>query len=274
MPDTVDIDEQVHRFDDIECVIANVERFKLKIGAGANTFTSLKVTETLGTIGGVGTSSVAGAGAASWAFGPSWLAAALGASPPIALVVGAAAAAGGVYYGVTSLHKRYYGTRVEAVPKFINSQIDVLGASFLDLVGSLALKVAAIDGYIHPAEREAIHDYFTAEWGYNPAYVTQALNFMEETTEDLRLTDITGSISEFIDQNPDCDFEKVRRGLGLLLTEIAEADGKIDEREEMAVERITSALEQRNPTFDSIKRALTGSKLGITNAAGVFRKKK
>lgn len=58
-----------------------------------------------------------------------------------------------------------------------------------------------------------------------------------------------------------------------MLTEIAEADGKFDEREEMAIERIVAALDQEVSTYSSIKRAAAVPVAGIASAAGWVRGK-
>lgn len=72
---------------------------------------------------------------------------------------------------------------------------------------------------------------------------------------------------------PDRDFSKVQNGLNALLPEIAEADGKLDKREEMAIERIIAVLEQENSTYSSIKRAASLPITGISSAAGWIKGK-
>ena len=267
------IEEQVHCFDAIDRVIANEERFKARIGAGASAFASLRVADMLSEYWAVGGAAGTGAGAASWALAPSWLAAAFGATTPVGLVVGAAAVAGGAYFGVNRLFRTYYVSRVDEIPRFLNSPIDILGASFFDLVGSLAMKVAAIDGHIHQQERRVISEYFVEEWGYDPDYTSRALDLLEKTVQEQRVSEMAATLADFARTNPDCDFSKIKMGLSALLIEIAEADGKIDEREEMAIERILAALDLEISTYSSIKRAAAAPVAGITSAAGWVRGK-
>lgn len=276
------IEEQVHNFDEIERVVANQERFKARIGTGASAFSSLRVADILRELWDVGGAAGTGAGVmaspaiASTFFAPSGVAAFFGlgvATTPVGWVIGAGAAAGGLFYGVNSLFRTYYGSRVDEIPRFLNTPIDVLGASFLDLVGSLAIKVAAIDGNIDARERKVIADYFIEEWGYDPDYTSRALDLLEETTDEQRVSEMAATLAEFARTNPDCDFSKIQKGLNALLTEIAEADGKLDEREEMAIERIVAALDQEISTYSSIKRAAAVPVAGITSAAEWVRGK-
>jgi uncharacterized tellurite resistance protein B-like protein len=270
------LEEQVHRFDGIQRVVANDEKFKARLGAGADTFTSLRVADLLNNAWGVGGAASSGAGIAASYLAPTGIAAllptsiasSLGLLTPVGWVVGAAAAAGGLYFGVNRLFRSYYGSRVEEIPRFLNSSIDVLGASFLDLVGSLAIKVAAIDDGVHDQERAVIREYFTDEWGFDPEYVHRALDLLEEKVDEQRISEMAGLLAEFARTNPDCDFAKIRAGLRELLTEISEADGSIDEREEMAIERIVGALDQEISTYRSVKRTIEAPVQGVRSAAG------
>lgn len=61
--------------------------------------------------------------------------------------------AGGTFYEVSRLFRSYAGRRVDEIPKFINTGLDVLATSALDLLGSLAIKVALMDGTFDATER-------------------------------------------------------------------------------------------------------------------------
>lgn len=273
------IEDRIESFDLVERVVENEDRFKAKVGAGAGVFTSLKMADLLGDLSKTGGFAGAGAGGGSLiasALAPKGVAALLTFfSPfsPVPYIVGASVASAGMFYGVTRLYRSYYGSRVEEIPRFLNTPIDVLGASFMDLVGSLAVKVAAIDGNIDQVERRVISEYFVDEWGYDPDYTSHALDLLEETTDEQRVSEMAATLAEFARTNPDCDFSKIQNGLKALLTEIAEADGKFDEREEMAIERIIAALDQEISTYSSIKRAAVMPLAGITSATSWVRGK-
>lgn len=271
------LEEQVHRFDAVQRVIANDEKFKARLGAGAGTFASLRAADLLRGIWNVGGAATTGATiaasstVASAFFAPGGVAAFLGlatAATPVGLVVEAGAAAGGPYFGVNRLFRTYYGSRVDEIPRFLNTSIDVLGATFLDLVGSLAVKVAAIDGKVEDSEREAIRSYFVDEWGVDAQYTKCALELLEEKATEQRINEMVKVLGEFARSNPDCDFAKTQKGLKELLTEISEADGKLDEREEMAIERIVGALDQEASTYNSVKRTLKAPVQGLGSAVG------
>lgn len=268
------LEEQIHSFDAVENVIANDVRFKSKLGIGADAFASMKAGKILQQIWDVGGVAATGAGAAASTtiagtfFGSFWTTIGLAtATTPIGWVIGAAAATGGAYYGVTRLFHSYSGSRVDVIPKFINTPIDVLGASLLDLLGSLAIKVAAIDGIIDTSERQSMRAFFVEEWGYDPVYVDSTFNLLEENADKSRLTEMTASLAEFAQANPDCRFSSIQSELIGLLQEIAEADGVLDEREEMAIERITNALAREASTLQSVKRTLYAPVEGAASAA-------
>ena len=267
-------EQQIHSFDEVKNVLSNQERFKIKLGIGSDAFASLKVGKFVGQLWDMGGAVGTGAGVAASQtvaatfFGSFWTTiGAATAVTPVGWVVGAAVVSGGAYYGVSRLFKSYAGSRMDEVPKFLNTGLDVLAASALDLLGSLALKVAAIDGHIDVSERAAMEDYFVEEWGYNPDYVQHALDVLQQNVDKSSLSEMANSLAEFSRQNPDCNFQAIQAELRKLLTEIAEADGHLDEREEMAIERIENALRERNSLFSSAGRVISGVASGMGNAA-------
>jgi uncharacterized tellurite resistance protein B-like protein len=241
--------EVLNRFEGVTEVVADSLRFKRKLAIGEDAYTSLKVGRVLYRIWDVGGVAAAGAGVASSSvvastfFASSGLLASIGigaafTATPIGWVVAAAVASGGAYYGVTRTLGRYAKSRVEVIPRFINSPIDQLGAALLDMMGTLALKVANIDGVIDPTERSAMRDYFISEWGFDPAYTERALDLLEEGALSHPLKQTTSAISRFVKDHPDCNAQAFYADLIALLREIAEADGKLDEREELAIDAI------------------------------------
>jgi uncharacterized tellurite resistance protein B-like protein len=268
-------EQQIHSFDEVKTVLANQERFKIKLGIGSDAFASLKVGKFVGQLwdmgGAVGTgaSLAASKSVAGIFFGSFWttLPFTAAAITPVGWVVGAAVVSGGAYYGVSRLFKSYAGSRMDEVPKFLNTGLDVLAASALDLLGSLALKVAAIDGHIDASERAAMEEYFVEEWGYAPDYVQHALDVLQQNVDKSRLSEMANSLAEFSRQNPDCNFQAIQAELRKLLTEIAEADGHLDEREEMAIERIENSLRERNSLISSTGRVFSEAASGMGNAA-------
>lgn len=241
------------RFEGVTEVVADSLRFKRKLAIGEDAYTSLKVGRALSTIWDVGGVAATGAGVASSSavastfFASSGILARIGigaafTATPIGWVVASAVVSGGVYYGVTRAIGRYAKSRVEVIPRFINSPIDQLGAALLDMMGTLALKVANIDGMIDPAERSAMRDYFVSEWGFNPTYTDRALALLEEGALSQPLKQTTSAIGHFVKDHPDCNAQAFYADLIILLREVAESDGKLDEREELAIDAIERAF--------------------------------
>ncbi|WP_449044573.1 TerB family tellurite resistance protein [Paracoccus versutus] len=270
--------EQIDQFDDVQRVIANDLKFKARLGIREDAFTSVKLSRIAGDLWDVGGAATTGAGIAQSGavagafFTKTGLMAALGfggaAVTPVGWVVAAALASGGAYYGVMRLFRGYEDSRVEVVPKFLNTPLDLLGSSLLDLMGALSLKIAAIDGETDPREIAVIRDYFIHDWGYDAIYVGHALMLLEENAEKSRLAEMTQALAAFVHANPDCKFTAIQQEIKVLLLEIAHADGKLDEREDMAIERILRALDEQNSVRASIGRAASGTVAAASSAAG------
>lgn len=196
------------------------------------------------------------------------------AATPIGWVIGAAVASGCAYYGVMRLFRGYGQSRVEAIPKFINTPVDLLGASLMDLLGAFALKVASMDGVVDEKEIDVIKQYFVAEWGYDAHYTESALKVLEENSERSRIAEMTKTFADFARSNPDCNFDAIRKELISLLTAIAEADGKIDEREELAIDKIAQILDQEASVLTSVGEvAAAPAKAGGWIARKIFGNK-
>lgn len=233
------------RFDGVGRVVAEPLKFKAKLAIGEDAFTSLQTARLVGDLWQVGTAATAGGLAASSSavattfFGGGWLAAlGIGAAvTPVGWVVGAAVASGAACYGVLRLYRGYEGTRVQKVPAFINTPIDVLGAALFDLMASLAIRVAREAEEVDDAERAAIADYFIAEWGLDPAYVAAALPVIERSAEGRSVDEIAEALAIYKRDNPDCNFDTLKAELLDFLTEIAAADGVLHDAELAAIAR-------------------------------------
>jgi len=261
----------IHRFDDVERVVADPIRFKLRLGIGEDAFASLKLKKFVQELWDVGGSAATGAAAAASPAVASTFFASTGsgaflsmiglgtaAATPVGWIIAAAVASGGAYYGVTRLFRGYSGSRVDTIPKFINTPIDLLGASLFDLIGALAVRLGHIDGEFVEAERDVIVRHFVSDWGFDPDYVEKALAVILADRNQQSLKDMARAIATFQLANPDCNPVTMRSELIGFLQDIAEADGILDEREELAIEKIDTIL--REETSYSFKNA--GKTLG------------
>jgi uncharacterized tellurite resistance protein B-like protein len=271
------ISQQADAFGEVAQVISDPLRFKRKLAIGEDAYTSMRVGKTLAQlwdVGGVaatGGSIAASTTVAGTFFASSgWLATiGLGAAAvtPVGWVIGAALATGGAYYGVTRLFKSYHGSRVDVIPKFINTPIDLLGASLMDMLAALSFKIALTDGEVTEPERVAIKDYFITEWGYDPNYASVALGVLEENAGQGTIKEMTASFGGFIHDNPDCNFTAIKEELIRFLREIAAADGILDEREEFAIEKVDALLREPLP-LESTVRAVASAPGDLVGFAG------
>jgi tellurite resistance protein len=243
-------------FASVDRVVADPVRFKLRLGIGEDAYTSLRLKNNvlkvwdIGSWGGTGAAVASSKVVASTFFAPTGFMALIGlgtAATPVGWVVAAAVTSAGAYYGVTRLFGRYAGSRVDTIPKFINTPIDVLGAALLDLMGGLAIRVAAIDGYIDNREIETIVDHFVADWGMDRDYVEQALSVFQANIAKATIKELAGELAKFMTANPDCNATAMSATLTAFLRDIATADGRIDEREDLAIDAIAGVIAQSEP---------------------------
>lgn len=240
-------------FASIDRVVADPVRFKLRLGIGEEAYASLRLKNNIlkvwdiGSWGGTGAAVASSKVVASTFFAPTGFMALLGlgtAATPVGWVVAAAVTSAGAYYGVTRLFGRYAGSRVDTIPKFINTPIDVLGAALLDLMGGLAIRVAAIDGDIDEREIETIVDHFVADWGIDRDYVEQALSVFRANIAKATIKELAGELARFQIANPDCNATAMSGTLTAFLRDIAMADGRLDEREDLAIDAIVAVMAQ------------------------------
>lgn len=258
--------QQIEDLNAVDLVVEDSNRFKIKLGIGEEAYTSLKMTKSLQSLWEVKGAASAGAAAAAspavaTAFfgGGGGFLSALGfgaaAATPVGWIMAAAVVSGGAYYGAMRLASSYSSSRVETIPKFINTPIDFLGATLFDMLSGLALKVADFAGEIDDNERSAIVDYFSEEWGLSKDYTTKALPLIESQIKSQSLKVIVKAFAEFQMDNPDCNPTTLRKDVRKFLEEIAHADGDFDEREELAIDTIERELSVHLSTQNQTLRA-------------------
>lgn len=258
-------DDILTGFEGVERVVADDLRFKLRLGIGDEAYTSIKLGKRLyklwdvSGVAATGAAAAASAPVASTFFAGGGLLSALGfgaaAVTPVGWVAAAAVATGGAYYGVTRLLNSYSDSRVQVIPTFINTPIDELGMSLLDLMGTLAVKLAEIDGHHDTRERDAIRDHLVGDWGYDPTYVERALDLLVANSGRQTLREATSALAEFKRSNPDCNYAAMHAELVRFLREVAAADGVLDEREEMAIEKIDAILAEAGSVSQAVRDA-------------------
>lgn len=250
-----------------DIVIVDPLRFKQRLRIGDDAYAILRAKKRLVDVWDTAGAAATGAGLASSSivagtfFAPTGLMATLGlagaAVTPIGWVVAAGVIAGGGYYGFAKLINTEAGSLSDTIPKFINTPIDILGAGLLDLYGALAVRVSAIDGDINQRELDAVLDHLVSDWGYDRAYADQTLKVLESNADQIRVKPVAFELAQFLDANPDCSAEIMQRELLEFLRELIQADGVIDEREDLALDAIESAFrDARRLTVEKAGRAV------------------
>ncbi len=268
--------------DDLECVVADSLKFKRKLRIGEDAYAILRAKKGIQSLYDVaGVAMTAGAAAASPIVAGTFFASSAGwlsiigigaATTPVGWVIAAAVATGGAYYGVSRLVRKQTDAMVDTIPRFINTPIDLLGMELFDLIGALAVRVASIDGDVDPAEREAIARHFVEEWGYDPAYVAQALEVLIANTGDVPIKGIAKALAEFQAASPDCNGAAMQAELLAFLRQVVEADGRLDEREELAMDGIEATFRaERTMTLGKVAKSV--SEFGGRAGAAVARLK-
>jgi uncharacterized tellurite resistance protein B-like protein len=171
----------------------------------------------------------------------------------------------------------YSSSRVETIPKFINTPIDLLGATLFDMMAGMALKVADFAGEIDNAERSSVIDYFVEEWGVSREYAVRALPLVEASISGKSLKNMAKSLADFQLDNPDCNPSVMRGDIMKLLEEISYADGSLDEREELAIETVERQLSEHLSVQSQIIRntskyagAASGLAQNAAQSAGAY----
>lgn len=228
-----------------ENVLANPLAFKAKLAIGEDAYKSLKYGKGLQGIWdslGIGATAAGIAKTATVAkligSKAGWFAAlGFGAfKTPILVVALAAVGSTAAYVGVMRLVRNYSSQRVDVIPKFINTPLDVLAVSIFDLLAPMALKVACADGVKSLSEQELIVEYFVNDWGYSQDYVEQSLEVIDGQISDLKVEQLLTPITDFIRENPDCNQAEIAKGIVEFLKEIVEVDGIINEDEARILE--------------------------------------
>ena len=208
----------MNRYEEPVEVIAHELIFKGRLGIGEEAYKFLKLSNNLSTFieslnagvtaSGVAASSVvAGALFPATGFGSALAAIGIGAGAvtPIGWVVGAGLAAGGAYFGVRKLLGSTKAKMVDVIPKYINTPLDLIGVELLHRLLPLGLKIASADGRIIDSEVGAIADHYEKDWGYSRDFVIKTIEEMKEDVESISYEELAKSLSDYCDENDDCD---------------------------------------------------------------------
>jgi uncharacterized tellurite resistance protein B-like protein len=126
------------------------------------------------------------------------------------------------------------------------------------------VRLAHIGGRFDETERAAIVGIFVEDWGYDPAYVDQALTVLAAGRRQQDVKEIAQALAEFQIANPDCNPAAMRAEMIGLLRRIAEADGTVDEREDLAIEAVEARRRRRcRCAMGQVRQGRAGENRGI-----------
>lgn len=223
-------DNPVVVFDGVTQVVAEPLRFKAKLAIGENAYKSLRminrtreIWDVLGAAGG----GAALAKAAAMGLGA--------AATPVGWIAIAALASGGACYGLYRWLGNTKGERVIEIPKFLNTPLDTLGLALFDLIAPLALRLAAVDGAIEPAERAALAAHLVDDWGLDAGFVARAIERIEPGVMQGSVDEMAAELSAFLHANPDCNHRAIATDVGQFLRRLLEAGGPLTSAEEAAL---------------------------------------
>ena len=253
----------------VEKVIQDPLRFKLKLDIGEDAYTSLKLKKHFLDSVDAATGATTGVAVAhsslvaSTFFTQSGLLGVLGigtAATPVGWAIAAGVAGAGLSIVIGKYFVRGSSGRVKSIPDFINTPLDILATGLFDMIAMLGVKLAAMDGNVNHQEREFIKSYFVTQWGYDITFVDKGLSLIELQADQHTVKEISEQLARFKKTNPDCNYKSMSNEIISFLTGVAEADGAIDEREEMALERVSTIFLTVNSFSTTVSE---GAKAGM-----------
>ena len=266
--------------EDVERIIENPFNFKNKLGIGEDAFASLRkkklVEEGVRILDATGAFH-GGAAVASLPivaktfFAPAGILATLGISAaavtPIGWVIAAGVASTAGYYGISRYLRSGREDLIHVVPKWINTQLDLLAVGMFDFFAPLGLNVAALDGRVSGSERRFMTEYFVREWGYSPEFVQKELPDAERNLGNLRVVELVNDMIKYQISNPDCNYVALSNELMGFLKKVTRADDELHDLEVVFIQWLEIALAKGKPGYlDGLRSAFGFSERDGNNA--------
>ena len=242
-------------FDHVTAVVRDPLHFKYKLDIGEDAYQSLRIKKYLLDAVDAGNGAIVGFGAAksslvaSTFFAPSGFLGAIGigtAATPLGWAIAAGVVGAGLSLVIGKRFIRGSSKRVRSIPECINTPLDLLAVGLFDLIATLGVKVALVDGHFDPRERDRLKTYFVDEWGYDEAFVAAGLAEIEQVHHEHTIRKIAEQLAQFKKENPDCRYETMAAEIIGFLKALIEVDGKIDTRELIAIEEVETVFEEVN----------------------------
>lgn len=264
--------------DHAQQVVACELTFKLKLGLDEKSIGPLRLQSNLQQLWDVGGAAATGAGLAAsskvaglFASG-GWLSSigiGAGATTPVGWIVLAGVVTGGAYYGILGRLRKQSESAVITLPKYLNTPLDLLGASLFDQFAGLAIKASLFAGQYHQDQADRIISYFVEEWGLDPDYCHAALPLLEAQVKDRKLKDMAEQLAHHQRAHPDCNEKVLLRQVTELLDEMLVGN---DEYTEVARDIVIGQIKQALTRRTLIKQTLIGLRSELVNQAKRLRR--
>ena len=235
--------------------IADDEKFRKKLGIGADAYRYLKAVGpiTAGAGGVVAGAAVASSPVVASAFFggtaatvAGWLGLGLAATTPVGWVIAAGVAGGVAVGGASVAYGKVRKKFVEEVPRQINAPLDVLAASVVGFLMPVAFRLALADGIVDDRERRKIRDYFVNEWGYSESFVDRKVDEFRNEPDLASLDELFTALEELKNYDKDCNFDHIFRELLKFLDQLANADGEFHHGEKATIREVEELLRLHN----------------------------
>jgi uncharacterized tellurite resistance protein B-like protein len=234
-----------------ESVVEDSEKFRKKLNIGAEAFKYLTSAENLGLFtttiaSGTGLAGIATAGwfTSLGAFGQIGLAIGV-ISTPYGWIAAAGAGGAATVFATRWVFRRIKKGAVTETPNFINSPLDLLASSLCDLICPILLKIAHADENFCDQEREAIRVYFINEWGINPEYVENLLDYDEAHLDEYNWDTLSVTL-QVIEKSGDLKYSVIAKEILNIANEVMLSDGITHPKELEEIQNLELALRKKS----------------------------
>ena len=243
----------IEKIEGAEEIIADDEKFRKKLGIGADAYRSLKVASWLGpaALGGVTGAAVAGSpivastffgGTASTVAG--WLGLGLAATTPVGWIIAAGVTTGVAASGAYTVYRKKVREKlVDEVPRQTNSPLDFLATSVVGFLMPVALRLALADGNVDDRERRKIKDFFVNGWGYSESFADWKIDEFQNEPDLISLDGLFVALEELKNHRKDCNFDHIFGELLDFLRELANSDGEFHHGEKATIGEVKALLD-------------------------------
>ena len=163
------------------------------------------------------------------------------------VVVGVVGALG--HFGINRYASSDGEDRIDVIPRWINSPLDVFAVVLFEFFAPLGFRVANLDGEVTEDEWKRIKNHFVSEWGYSPEFVQKALPGVECNLANLRVAELVTKLIAYQVGNPNYDYHVLSKELTSFLKEVIRADGELHDLEVIFIQWLEITLARGNPEF-------------------------